>query len=174
MNSLCLQLWVVLYSWNSRSWCSLPTPTDAKLVLSYLPCQIHLLTLSFNIFVCFVVFFSFFHLLLFFCHIYLLTLSGYQICNFMYAKTFYALFCRKNNFCNFCWQKWFTHFVRKLFARSNLPSEKSGYMIMIIIQSCKNVQTVRSSRCYFFWPVLIFGKSTQKTANFWEKHAKNC
>ena len=53
MNSLCLQLWVVLYSWNSRSWCSLPTPTDAKLVLSYLPCQIHLLTLSFNIFVVF-------------------------------------------------------------------------------------------------------------------------
>ena len=22
--------------------------------------------------------------------------------------------------------------------------------------------------------LLIFGKSTQKTANFWEKHAKNC
>ena len=41
-------------------------------------------------------------------------------------------------------------------------------------QSCKNVQTVRTSRCYFFWPVLIFGKSTRKTANFWEKHAKNC
>ena len=30
-------------------------------------------------------------------------------------------------------------------------------------QSCKNVQTVRTSRCYFFWPVLIFGKSTRKT-----------
>jgi len=43
-----------------------------------------------------------------------------------------------------------------------------------INQSCKNVQTVPTSRCYFFWPVLIFGKSTRKTANFWEKHAKNC
>ena len=31
-------------------------------------------------------------------------------------------------------------------------------------QSCKNVQTVRTSRCYFF----LAG------ANFWEKHAKNC
>ena len=41
-------------------------------------------------------------------------------------------------------------------------------------QSCKNMQTVRTSRCYFFWPVLINGKSTRKTANFWEKHAKNC
>ena len=33
-------------------------------------------------------------------------------------------------------------------------------------QSCKNVQTVPTSRCYFFWPVLIFGKSTQKTVLF--------
>ena len=30
-------------------------------------------------------------------------------------------------------------------------------------QSCKNVRTMRTSRCYFFWPLLIFG----------EKHAKN-
>ena len=30
-------------------------------------------------------------------------------------------------------------------------------------QSCKNVPTVLTSRCYFFWPVLIFGKSTRKT-----------
>ena len=167
MNSLCLQLWVVLYSWNSRP--VLTSNSDwrkagSKLLTLPDPPP-HSLFQHLCLFCC--VFFLFFHLLLFFCHIYLLTLSGYQICNFMYAKTFYALFCRKNNFCNFCWQKWFTHFVRKLFARSNLPSEKSGYMIMIIIQSCKNVQTVRSSRCYFFWPVLIFGKSTQKTANFW-------
>ena len=30
-------------------------------------------------------------------------------------------------------------------------------------QSCKNVPTVPTSRCHFFWPVLIFGKSTRKT-----------
>ena len=30
-------------------------------------------------------------------------------------------------------------------------------------QSCKSVPTVPTSRCYFFWPVLIFGKSTRKT-----------
>ena len=30
-------------------------------------------------------------------------------------------------------------------------------------QSCKNVPTVPTSQCYFFWPVLIFGKSTRKT-----------
>ena len=29
------------------------------------------------------------------------------------------------------------------------------------MQSCKNVPTVPTSRCYFFWPVLIFGKSTR-------------
>ena len=35
-------------------------------------------------------------------------------------------------------------------------------------QSCKNVPTVPlpTSRCYFFWPVLIFGKSTRKTVLF--------
>ena len=32
-----------------------------------------------------------------------------------------------------------------------------------INQSCKNVPTVPTSRCYFFWPVLIFGKSMRKT-----------
>ena len=34
------------------------------------------------------------------------------------------------------------------------------------VQSCKNVPTVPTSWCYFFWPVLIFGKNTRK-------HAKN-
>ena len=37
------------------------------------------------------------------------------------------------------------------------------YFLAIQGRSCKNVQTVRTSQCYFFWPVLIFG----------EKHAKN-
>ena len=41
------------------------------------------------------------------------------------------------------------------------------------IQSCKNVQTVQTSRCYFFWPVLIFGKSTRKTGENTQKQAKN-
>ena len=40
-------------------------------------------------------------------------------------------------------------------------------------QSCKNVRTVQTSRCYFFWPVLIFGKSTQKTGKNTRKQAKN-
>ena len=34
-------------------------------------------------------------------------------------------------------------------------------------QSCKNVPAVPTSRCYFFWAVLMFGKSTRKTANLW-------
>ena len=107
MNSLCLQLWVVLYSWNSRSWCSLPTPTDAKLVLSYLPCQIHLLTLSFNIFVCFVVFFSsFFHLLLFFAIStsslsldikFAILCTQKRFMRFFVAKTIFAIFAGKND-----------------------------------------------------------------------------
>ena len=37
-------------------------------------------------------------------------------------------------------------------------------------QSCKNVPTVPTSRCYFFWPVLIFGKSTRKTGDNSRKH----
>ena len=41
------------------------------------------------------------------------------------------------------------------------------------MQSCKNVQTVQTSRCYFFWPVLIFGKSTRKTGENTRKQAKN-
>ena len=41
-----------------------------------------------------------------------------------------------------------------------------------LVQSCKNVQTVRTSRCYFFWPVLIFGKSTRKTGENTQKQAK--
>ena len=36
-------------------------------------------------------------------------------------------------------------------------------------QSCKNVPT---SWCYFFWPVLIFGKSTQKTGKTRENRRK--
>ena len=39
-------------------------------------------------------------------------------------------------------------------------------------QSCKNVQTVQTSRCYYFWPVLIFGKSTRKTGENTRKQAK--
>ena len=39
-------------------------------------------------------------------------------------------------------------------------------------QSCKNVPTVPTSWCYFFWPVLIFGKSTQKTGKNTRKQAK--
>ena len=42
-----------------------------------------------------------------------------------------------------------------------------------LFQSCKNVQTVRTSRCYFFWPVLIFGKSMRKTGENTRKQAKN-
>ena len=42
----------------------------------------------------------------------------------------------------------------------------------ICAQSCKNVQTVGTSRCYFFWPVLIFGKSTRKTGENTRKQAK--
>ena len=45
---------------------------------------------------------------------------------------------------------------------------------LVSVAELQNVQTVQTSRCYFFWPVLIFGKSTRKSANFWEKHAKNC
>ena len=37
------------------------------------------------------------------------------------------------------------------------------------IQSCKNVPTVPTSWCYFFWPVLIFGKMHAKNRR---KHAK--
>ena len=39
-------------------------------------------------------------------------------------------------------------------------------------QSCKNVPTVPTSWCYFFWPVLIFGKSTRKTGENRRKQAK--
>ena len=40
-------------------------------------------------------------------------------------------------------------------------------------QSCKNVPTVPTSWCYFFWPVLIFGKYTRKTGENTRKEAKN-
>ena len=173
MNSLCLQLWVVLYSWNSRP--VLTSNSDwrkagSKLLTLPDPPP-HSLFQHLCLFCCVFFFFSFVVVFLPYLPPHSLWISNLQ---FYVRKKVLCVFCRKPNVCNFCWQKWFTHFVRKLFARSNLPSEKSGYMIMIIIQSCKNVQTMRSSRCYFFWPVLIFGKSTQKTANFWEKHAKNC
>ena len=39
-------------------------------------------------------------------------------------------------------------------------------------QSCKNVPTVPTSWCYFFWPVLIFGKSTRKQAKTRENRRK--
>ena len=39
-------------------------------------------------------------------------------------------------------------------------------------QSCKIRADRATSRCYFFWPVLIFGKSTQKTGENRRKHAK--
>ena len=42
----------------------------------------------------------------------------------------------------------------------------------ITSQSCKNVRTMRTSRCYFFWLVLIFGKSTRKTGENTQKQAK--
>ena len=32
---------------------------------------------------------------------------------------------------------------------------------------------MQTSRCYFFWPVLIFGKSTRKTGKNTRKQAKN-
>ena len=60
------------------------------------------------------------------------------------------------------------------FSKWYLTASLSSKSNMTINQSCKNVPTVPTSRCYFLWPVLIFGKSTWKTANFWEKHAKNC
>ena len=46
------------------------------------------------------------------------------------------------------------------------------YFLAIQGRSCKNVQTVRTSQCYFFWPVLIFGKSTQKAGENTRKQAK--
>ena len=57
-------------------------------------------------------------------------------------------------FCIFFWTKmgWFC---------------RSIILFIHIPQSCKNVPTVPTSWCYFFWPVLIFEKSTRKTANFW-------
>ena len=39
-------------------------------------------------------------------------------------------------------------------------------------QSCKNVPTVPTSWCYFFWAVLIFRKSTRKTGENRRKQAK--
>ena len=39
-------------------------------------------------------------------------------------------------------------------------------------QSCKNVPTLPTSWCYFFWPVLIFGKNTRKQAKTRENRRK--
>ena len=47
------------------------------------------------------------------------------------------------------------------------------YFLPSVGQSCKNVQTVQTGRCYFFWPVLIFGESTRKTGENTRKQAKN-
>ena len=45
-----------------------------------------------------------------------------------------------------------------------LISGKDQHVLTTITQSCKNVPTVPTSWCYFFWPVLIFGKNTRKQA----------
>ena len=48
--------------------------------------------------------------------------------------------------------------------------------ISLWLQSCKNMPTVPTSWCYFFWPALIFGKSARKHAKTGEntrKQAKN-
>ena len=50
-------------------------------------------------------------------------------------------------------------------GRSRQPWESSW-------QSCKNVPTVPTSWCYFFWPVLIFGKNTRKQAKTRENRRK--
>ena len=44
--------------------------------------------------------------------------------------------------------------------------------MIIANQSCKNVPTVPTSWCYFFWPVLIFGKNTRKQAKTRENRRK--
>ena len=78
-------------------------------------------------------------------------------------------FSRRKSFVNFSMSKCllFIH-VLHLNAR---------YVKIILIgvtrkQSCKNVPTVPTSWCYFFWPVLIFGKSTRKTGENTRKQAK--
>ena len=54
-----------------------------------------------------------------------------------------------------------------------LPSSSSSLLSWSSSgQSCKNVPTVPTSWCYFFWPVLIFGKSTRKTGKHTRKQAK--
>ena len=50
--------------------------------------------------------------------------------------------------------------------KNNFKTSSENISGAAVTQSCKNVQTVQTSRCYFFWPVLIFGKSTRKTVLF--------
>ena len=56
-----------------------------------------------------------------------------------------------------------------IFSLSDHSSPTLHLLCLNCCQSCKNVQT---SRCYFFWPVLIFGKSTRKTGENTRKQAK--
>ena len=59
------------------------------------------------------------------------------------------------------------------FAGSKVSLLTTNYKDLVAQQqSCKNVPTVPTSWCYFFWPVLIFGKSTQKTGENTRKQAK--
>ena len=53
-----------------------------------------------------------------------------------------------------------------------MNSASSRAVLPYRLHSCKNVQTVQTSRCYFFWPVLIFGKSTRKAGKNTQKQAK--
>ena len=54
----------------------------------------------------------------------------------------------------------------------NTAKWKNENKFIFRYQSCKNVPIVPTSWCYFFWPVLIFGKSTRKTGENRRKHAK--
>ena len=46
------------------------------------------------------------------------------------------------------------------------------FVCLCLSQSCKNVQTVQTSRCYFFWSMLIFGKARKKQAKTRENRRK--
>ena len=62
--------------------------------------------------------------------------------------------------CSLCWLFWNANICiyAKVFESPPITNNQPP-----LLQSCKNVQTVQTSWCYFFWPVLIFGKSTRKT-----------
>ena len=55
----------------------------------------------------------------------------------------------------------------------NTAKWKNENKFIFRYQSCKNVPIVPTSQCYFFWPVLIFGKNTRKTGENTRKQAKN-